>query len=458
MQLRSKSSARGIPVALALTVVGASSLLAAPQRTLRVAVVGAGPAGLTAARTLTELGHSVVVFEKENRVGGKVFSIPFGDKALEFGAVLVTEDDYPITLGYAEEFGLPTIPSPAPFAILDEDGDRTALQDFLRSRYTPAEMAAAKTNYAAVLDQFSAFIEAPGMISLPDDLSVPFAQFAERYGIELIEDWMKALLTGFGYSFSETIPAAYYVKFMPFLVNVGPAGLEAATGRIFPSGFQSVFDALAATLDVRLNSEVTRIQRPPPWCEPCGVRVTVNDATHYRFDAVVIGTPLNVVPSFLDATPFEEWLFTRMQSVRYFVTLFLALGIPQEILYFHENASPDRINHVGAWAVPYDFGSLALGTAYQVVERDRSYWDIQRVLTEDMWTNGGWLLATLYQKEWSNYFPHVGPLFLELGFYDMIDGMQGRRGTYFVGSSLTFDSVEHAARQARSVILRHFSE
>ena len=292
--------------------VGTPPLRAAPQQPLRVAVVGAGAAGLTAARTLTELGHEVVVFEKENRVGGKVFSIPVGDKALEFGAVLVTEDDYPITLGYADEFGLPTIPSPAGFTILDEFGNKIALQDFLRSRYTATEIAAAENNYAAVLDRFAAFIDAPGLVSLPDDLSLPFAEFAERYGISLVEDWMKALLTGFGYSYSETVPAAYYVKFMPFLVNLGPSGFEVAEGRIFPSGFQSVFNALATTLDVRLNSEVTHIRRPS-FSEPGKVRITVNGIKQHWFDAVVIATPLNVVPFFLDVTPFEEWLFTRMQ-------------------------------------------------------------------------------------------------------------------------------------------------
>ena len=151
--------------------------------------------------------------------------------------------------------GIPTIPSPAGFAILDEFGNKIALQDFLRSRYTATEIAAAENNYAAVLDKFAAFIDAPGLVSLPDDLSLPFAEFAERYGISLVEDWMKALMTGFGYSYSETVPAAYYVKFLPFLVNLGPTGFEVAEGRIFPSGFQSVFNALATTLDVRLNSK-----------------------------------------------------------------------------------------------------------------------------------------------------------------------------------------------------------
>jgi glutamate synthase (NADPH/NADH) small chain len=50
----------------------------APQRTgKRVAIVGSGPAGLACAQQLARAGHDVVVFEKNNRVGGLLrYGIP----------------------------------------------------------------------------------------------------------------------------------------------------------------------------------------------------------------------------------------------------------------------------------------------------------------------------------------------------------------------------------------------
>jgi glutamate synthase (NADPH) small chain len=49
----------------------------APDSGYRVAVVGSGPAGLAAAQQLRRMGHAVVVFEKDDRIGGLLrYGIP----------------------------------------------------------------------------------------------------------------------------------------------------------------------------------------------------------------------------------------------------------------------------------------------------------------------------------------------------------------------------------------------
>ena len=77
---------------LAYTASGATPARAAAGR--RIAVIGAGIAGLSAAHHLVAAGHDVRIFEARNRVGGRMLSVegPLGDKLVaEIGGVPVDE-------------------------------------------------------------------------------------------------------------------------------------------------------------------------------------------------------------------------------------------------------------------------------------------------------------------------------------------------------------------------------
>jgi monoamine oxidase len=60
---------------------------------VRIAVVGAGLAGLAAADALRRAGIEVVVLEARPRVGGRVWSVPFADAVVERGAEFVFASD-----------------------------------------------------------------------------------------------------------------------------------------------------------------------------------------------------------------------------------------------------------------------------------------------------------------------------------------------------------------------------
>ena len=52
----------------------------------RVVILGAGPAGITAAWRLSELGYPVTVLERDDAVGGMARTINVGNYAVDFGA------------------------------------------------------------------------------------------------------------------------------------------------------------------------------------------------------------------------------------------------------------------------------------------------------------------------------------------------------------------------------------
>ena len=101
---------------------GRRSLVAKGKSGERIIVIGAGVAGLSAARTLADSGYEVVVLEARNRIGGRIWtSQQWTDVPLDLGASWIhgTEDN-PIT------------------ALADEIGAKRAITSYERSiRYDP---------------------------------------------------------------------------------------------------------------------------------------------------------------------------------------------------------------------------------------------------------------------------------------------------------------------------------
>jgi monoamine oxidase len=75
----------------------------------RVVVVGAGMAGLTAARELLRAGHDPIIVEAQHRVGGRVQTLrdPFAHGLYAEAGAMRIPRAHRLTLAYAQAFGLP---------------------------------------------------------------------------------------------------------------------------------------------------------------------------------------------------------------------------------------------------------------------------------------------------------------------------------------------------------------
>ena len=108
-------------------------------RPVRVVVVGAGFAGMAAATELLAGGHEVTVLEARDRVGGRVWSVPFGGTVVERGAEFVL-DGYVQLRRYVAELGLELASSGMSYYVREQRGV---------DGVTPADLAAAAPAVAA---------------------------------------------------------------------------------------------------------------------------------------------------------------------------------------------------------------------------------------------------------------------------------------------------------------------
>lgn len=281
----------------------------------RVAVVGGGIAGLTAARRLAEAGAEVVVLEASPRLGGKLHRAELGGVAVDVGAesVLARRPEA-ITLmrdlGLGERMVHPTParsaaliegrPRPIPASVLGVPTDPSALADYL----SPAGLARA----AAEPD-----LPAP---ALPDDVAIG-ALVAERFGDEVADRLLEPLLGGVyaGHSRELSFAAVSPALFERARAGGDLTGHARALSQAAPKDGRPVFaglrggvsglvDALAAALEnlgveVRTGATVRDLQ-----VESGGCRLRTGPVpapTGLHVDAVVLATPARATARLLAA-------------------------------------------------------------------------------------------------------------------------------------------------------------
>lgn len=86
---------------------------ATPDTRRRIAVIGAGLAGLTAARELLRAGHEVVLLEAQKRVGGRCHTLGpgcFSPHVVAEAGGMRFPPSHRLLLAYVQQFGLETVP------------------------------------------------------------------------------------------------------------------------------------------------------------------------------------------------------------------------------------------------------------------------------------------------------------------------------------------------------------
>jgi len=290
-------------------VAGAATIAALPKsaraagRTADVIVVGAGLAGLTAARQIVKAGRSVIVLEARDRVGGRTLNHPIsGGAYTELGGMFAgpTQDHI---LGLAAEVGVGTFPTyNTGNNVFWANGRREEYPNDTPLGTAPVDPVVAPDIVLAVeqLDQMST--------SVPVDQPWT-ASSADDWDRQTLDAWLRANTSGNAEFLAVTSAATEAIfgceprelSLLYTLFYIAASGNEQNAGtfernfntaggaqeRRFAGGAQTIALNVAAALgsSVRLKTPVTKIQ-------DTGSRVTVwSDRHRYFAKRAIVATP-----------------------------------------------------------------------------------------------------------------------------------------------------------------------
>ncbi|KAK6131260.1 hypothetical protein DH2020_034995 [Rehmannia glutinosa] len=323
-----------------------------------IIVVGAGPAGLTAARHLQRQGFIVTVLEARSRIGGRVFtdrsslSVP-----VDLGASIIT--------GVEADVATERRPDPSSLVCAQLGLELTVLNsdcplyDTVTGQKVPADLdEALEAEYNSLLDEMELLVAEKGERAMKMSLEEGL-----EYGLK------RRRMAHSGRDDVETIPVKSQdtsVAAETFSMDDEISNAQGSKKRddvyggfggahcMIKGGYSAVVESLGEGICIHLDHVVTDISYRTKDCEASdklhkNVKVSISNGKEFSGDAVLITVPLGCLKAetIKFSPPLPQWKYLSIKRLGFGV-------LNKVVLEFPEVFWDDTIDYFGATAEDRD--------------------------------------------------------------------------------------------------------
>ena len=403
---------------------------------LKIAVIGGGPGGLSAAQFLRESGHHPVVFERENRIGGKSFSFGNGDAFNEMGTCYTTRQ-HVIVKRWMKQHGIHLK------RLGEARYDDAPVVDYVKKGAGPP-LAVQALKFVSEAGRLRRRIAAePSNPAVLAESAMTVNDWLSRLNLPKLDLAMHRILPAQGYGYAQEVTIGQTVQWCDFDLLISGVLNDM---HMPVEGWSEFWNRFATRFEVRLEAPVDALDRSEDRV------VVVAGGKGEAFDAAVSTVPMDEFMRLTPLLPAERAVLYGVEWQNYTTTLVSSKNwFTGAQVHGYSRACKDPSLR-GAMLGSRREGEMTEDGAHLYVTGQFSNGltppELREILLADLERLGVVADTLIYARTWK-YFPQYRAEAVADGLFSAMREAQGGKRTWFSGATFSHELVSSVVERSR---------